>query len=357
MDETESGASLEDLKRRCAIASKLWGRIFAGLGAMTYREKGHDALHRLYRDVLSRHQGGHYHEGLRKLGIDPETEPPAVVAAKYHYLSNQLGGLPMEYAEESPHKVWIRYLPPDWTYQGVALLAMPADLGRTIYGVWHPKNGQFMGCPRLGYVATKLVTRGEPCDEGYFYEYDHDLAPDEVMRYEVAERTPEFDPATAPRLDPVAWPAARLVKAQRNYAGEYVRTATEALIDAQGEVAACDLVRQTLRYLAVQFTHELQADLGQQGAGLDAVVDLYAGLLHACFQDYTVERDGASRRRIVLESFKPFAVDAPEHLRAALFHFQTTGARILNGRLRVMREMDRAGREIWDFEDTGRWLY
>ena len=49
--------------------------------------------------------------------------------------------------------------------------------------------------------------------------------------------------------------------------------------------------------------------------------------------------------------------DAEEGLRAAMFHFQSMGARVLNGRVRAVRTPDGAGREVWEFEDAGRWLW
>ena len=57
---------------------------------------------------------------------------------------------------------------------------------------------------------------GEPYDEGYFFESDHDLAPDEIYRFKRVTTTPEFDAETAPRLDSDAWPEERLLHARRH---------------------------------------------------------------------------------------------------------------------------------------------
>ncbi len=149
-------------------------------------------LDRLWAALLRSHQDKYFLASLGKLGI--ANDPPAVAAAKYHYFSNALGGLGMEYIEESPKKVWIRYLAPAWTYPGTALAALPLGVRRTVFSSWHPRNGELLGCLRLGWVCTKLTDEGEACDEGYFIEHDHDLLPDERARFEVAEKTPEFIP-------------------------------------------------------------------------------------------------------------------------------------------------------------------
>ena len=355
MRTAETGAELEALKHRYGTATKLWGRTFSGLTAMTFREKGEAALHRLWYDLLVDHQGERYHEGLQKLGIDKE--PPAVAAAKYHYYTNLIGGLTMEYAEESPRKAWVRYKAPMWTYDGVAMLTLPAALRRTILGAWHPRNGIMMGKPNLGWVATRFIMDGDPYDEGYFYEYDHELRPEERYRFEHVTSTPEHQPDKAPRLDPDEWPEARLVRARRNFSSRYARTTTDILHRTFGDVAACYIVQQTMRCLAIQYTHEMATRLGIEGTGARDVAALFAGLLECCSQTFTREDLSADRQRIVLESFKPFDDDASEMLRAAMFHFQAVGARVLNGRLRVTRTPDGPGREVWEIEDTGRWLW
>ena len=103
-------------------------------------------------------------EGIEKLGIHEDT--PAVAAAKYHYHTNIIGGLDMEYCEESDRKAWIRYKAPMWVYDGVGMLAMPGGLRRTVFSAWHPRNGRLMGCPRLGYVGTKFIMEGRGVDGG-----------------------------------------------------------------------------------------------------------------------------------------------------------------------------------------------
>jgi hypothetical protein len=346
------------LREQCALGTKFWSKGFAGLTAVTYRDKGAEALLRLWFKFLTAHQSDRYKEGLRKLGI--HNDPPAVAAAKYHYFTNIIGGLDMEYVEESPKKVWVRYMGPMWMYAGVALLTVPSGLRRHMFSAWHPRNGLYMGCPRLGYVGTKFITEGDPCDEGYFLEYDRDLGPDEIMRYEVARHTPEFDPAKAPRLDPASWPEARILKARRGFAGGYFRVTVEVLQNMFGEFAANQIVQHAMRGIAIQFMPEFRNELRAPKRDFDGVVATLTGILDACGQSFSVETLGEKKRRIVLRTMKPFDDDAPEGLRAALFQFQEMGTRVLNGHLRITRHANSpsgpAG-EAWDIEDTGRWLW
>ena len=74
-----------------------------------------------------------------------------------------------------------------------------------------------------------MAVDGDAGLEGYFQEYDHDLPPEERLRFVRNEEPPPFDPSRAPALD---WPAERLAKAHRAYAMEYVRSALPASISS-----------------------------------------------------------------------------------------------------------------------------
>ena len=170
--------------------------------------------------------------GLDKLGL--RALPHAVAAAQYHYLSNQLGGVRVEYVYESDRKAWIRYVPPRWIWEGAAICAVPSDVSRAMLRGWHAHNGVSLGNPRLGFVCTKQTTDGQPGLEGYYLEHDHDLAPDERLRFSPGEEAPDFDPARAPRLEGAHWPRERLRKIERNYAMDYVRSMLPELVALVG---------------------------------------------------------------------------------------------------------------------------
>lgn len=345
---------IQGLRTECGLANKFWGRAWAGLLALTYREKGEGAAKSLTILTLAHHQKDFYLEGLRKLGIRDD-EPAAVRAAKYHYLTNAIGGLAMEYVEESPKKVWVRYLAPMWTYAGVAMMAIPASIRRHAGEGWHAKNGELMGAPRLGWVSTKCIMDMEPYDEGYFIEYDHDLAPGEGHRFQPSTRTPEFDPSKAPRLDPEVWPEARILKARRSWMRSYFRDTVNALLQLYGQQTVHFLVSQVMRGVAIQFTHELKQDLGIEDSDAKAIADLLYALQRASGRDAELT-DSKGTYRLLLRAQQPFEGDVAEGLRAALFEFPIMAARQINGRVSVMRVPDGEA-EAWEIRDVGRWLW
>jgi hypothetical protein len=241
------------------------------------------------------------------------------------------------------------------------MLAMPSHARRQNGRSWHARNGVLMGNDRLQYVKTKTITEGEPYDEGYWIEHDRPVPPDQAFILRAEIRTPEFDPAKAPTLDPQLWPEARILKARTGFSAGYASRSIRVVLDSYGIDLAAYLVGQTMRGLAIQYIHELKADQRIEGSDVHAVTALFAGILSACRQEFVVEAVSATRTRIVLESCKPFDWEVPEKLRDACFEFQRMGGRILNGRLKISRsvepEFGATEREIWEFEDTGRWLW
>lgn len=355
MHKTLTAEELDQLRHQFGVATRLWGRMFSGLTAVTYREKGRDALHKLWYEVLTSHQDERYHEGLEKLGIDKD--PPAVAAAKYHYYTNLIGGLSMEYAEESLRKVWVRYTAPMWTYDGVAMLAMPSDLRRTILGSWHPRNGEMMGCPRLGWVATKFIMEGDPYDEGYFIEHDHDLKPDECYRIEHVTSSPPHDPIKAPQLDDNEWPEARLIRARRNFSSRYLKSTVEVLLRQVGEVAALSIIYQAMRLLANQYTYELSEKLNRRGDSAQDIAKFFCDLLSCCSQEFLREDISPTKQKITISSFKPFDNDAPDNLKQAIFAFAEMSTRQINGNVKIQRTAINSTQDVWEIEDTGSWLW
>ncbi|MGC7404270.1 hypothetical protein ACPWR0_21585 [Pandoraea pneumonica] len=354
-DPSFSHDALAALRFDSQLATAFLGRTFSGLTAIAYRELGEAAVNELWFRALTSHQGDRYEEGLRKLGI--ENEPAAVAAAKYHYFTNIIGGLEMEYVEESPRKVWIRYLAPMWTYAGVALIAMPASVRRTVFGSWHPRNGRYMGNPRLGYVATKFSMDGDPYDEGYFFEYDHDLREDETYRIEVARHTPAFDAARAPKLDTQLWPEPRILKARPKFSAGYVQATVDSLYAMVGELRTHQLVRSAMRMLAIQMGPQLVTQTGVETRDVPGILRFHCTLLSAMGRDVTVEPgEDARRGRLVLRSYKPFDERYSPELHEAFFEFHAMATRMMSSTVKITRHESADG-EAWDVVDTGQWLY
>ncbi|MEO6957873.1 MAG: hypothetical protein ABI137_14105 [Antricoccus sp.] len=228
------------------------------LGAVARRSPS-DAAEFL-RTVFVRQREAKFLDGLTKLGL--ADLPDAVAAAQYHYLSNHIGGVHVQYIYESDRKAWIRYVPPRWAWEGTALCGVPGEVSAAMLEGWHAQNGVSLGNPRLGFVCTQQTAEGGDALEGYYYEYDHELAPQERLRFSRAERGPDFDPAAAPSLPTVTWPAKRLAKAQLNYALEYVRTALPTVLDLWGTEIGSNFIRLIGKLVGMQYYRDIASIAG-----------------------------------------------------------------------------------------------
>jgi hypothetical protein len=249
------------------------------------RRSGADAAELVFRTFRRQHLEK-FLPGLAKLGL--AGLPDAVACAQYHYLSNHLGGVRVEYMYESDEKAWVRYVPPRWIYEGAAICGVPGEVSRAMLRGWHAHNGVSLGNPRLGFVCTKQTTDGQPGLEGYYLEHDRALAPEERLRFAPGEDGPDFDPARAPRVEGADWPAARLRKVMRNYAMDYVRTILPVLAETFGEAEARHLGGVTGRLIGMQYYAETAGLLGVGPGGADGFARYLCALAEA--QGDRVER-------------------------------------------------------------------
>jgi hypothetical protein len=344
------------LRHRVDVVGTFGWSVVSGLTAIVLREKGETALNNVWRSLMAAEQSQRFVEALDKLGI--RGEPPAVTAAKYHYFSNSIGGLNLQYMEETPKKVWIRYLPPWGTFPGISALTVPPSVRRTILSTWHPRNGELLGCPRLGWVATKFVAEGHQYDEGYFFEYDHDLRPEERFRVEHVEHTPEFDPARAPKLDPEQWPEARILKGSASYASDYVKHVIEVVVSQFGMNTASYMLSCAMKLLAVQFTPSLKSLTKTEGNDPAALAHMFTAIMGAFKNQPQTRSISADSVELSFETFEPFPYPQSDALRAAAFAFFDMAVRTLNGHVRITRHFDDAtGVEKWTLTDTHTWLW
>lgn len=248
-----------------------------------------DAAEFVFR-IFRRQQLEKFLPGLEKLGF--RGLPDAVACAQYHYLSNDLGGVRVEYMPESDKKAWVRYVPPRWLYPGATICAVPSEVTRAILRGWHANNGVLLGNDRLGFVCTKMTTDGEPGLEGYYYEHDRALAPEERLRFAPDEDGPDFDPARAPRLDTATWPTERLGKAMRNYAMTYVRTMLIELAELFGADEARRLGGVTGRLIGMQSYARTAELLSVKPGGIDAFAEYLTQIGRAQGDDTMWTREG-----------------------------------------------------------------
>lgn len=344
------------LEWACDLASVIWRRQASALQLIVLREKGAEELVRYKQAMLGSHQQKHYVGGLKKLGI--ENGPPAVTAAKYHYLSNMIGGSSVEYIEETEKKVWIRYVNEDLWADGSALIVVPASSQRATFKTWHAHNAAFMGSSRLGYVCTKVRQDGEPYNEGYFIEYDEDISPEMAIRFTAVTSSPQFDPNKAPKLDPELWPQRRISLARRKYGGAYFYSHLRALWNSYGLNDAAHLTRQAMSILAVQNQRQLAERFGVEQQGFKGAVDILSSLLSITGEQYEIVKKSPQMIEIHLHKYVPFPEDLPPSLRDALFCFPSMLVRMMGGTIKMTREQRSDGvGEVWTLCDTNTWLY
>jgi hypothetical protein len=348
-------AGLESLREAISLSAEFWGKVFGGMSAAVTRDMGANEVERLWNVFLSTHQHDKYLEGMQKLGLT--NDPPAVAAAKYHYFTNTIGGLAMEYVEESDRKVWIRYLSPMWTFGGIAVIAMPQSLRRRSFSNWHPRNGIYLGRPELGYVGTKFVTEGDPYDEGYFEQTAAPLTAGTRMRYEVVSHTPEFNPELAPKLDPDVWPEARILKARSKFSTGYALETVKASETLWGTQVAARLLTDVMTMIALQFLPLLRRLAGyEDGDGVRDVAQFHAALLRASRSDVSLEYPDARSARLVTANFGPFGDDILARVWHSLGAFPAMSTRIMNGHISFeQRFID--GQLVYEYHDAGRWLW
>jgi hypothetical protein len=266
MDQLRSNPPSEAAAMK-AVA-ELYHAYFTGLilTLVTRRSAG-DAAEWVFR--VFRHQ---HHEkflsSFQKLGL--RGMPDAVACAAYHYLSNGIGGVTVEFMRESDAKAWINFVPPRWIYPGASICGVPSEVSRAFLRGWYAQNGVSLGNPRLGFVCTAQTTDGQHGLSGYFLEHDRDLMPEERLQYRPGELPPPFDPAQAPKLPAADWPPERLAKAERNYAMEYVRSGLPRLAELFGPAEAAHLGRVTGRLVGAQLYRETAGLLGITGGGAEA---------------------------------------------------------------------------------------
>jgi hypothetical protein len=254
--------------RALKAAAGLYHTFFTGLIlTLVTRRSSREAAEWVFR--VFRHQ---HHEkflsSFDKLGL--RDMPDAVACAAYHYLSNNIGGVTVEFMRESDRKAWVNFVPPRWIYPGASICGVPSEVSRAFLRGWYAQNGVSLGNPRLGFVCTAQTTDGQHGLSGYFIEHERNLSPDERLQFKPEELAPPFDPAGAPKLPAEQWPAERLAKAGRNYAMEYIRSGLPRLAEIFGPAEAGHLGRVTGRLVGAQLYSETADLLGVAVGGAEA---------------------------------------------------------------------------------------
>ena len=288
------------MEERSGVASyqaiaDLYNALMTGVVLSLVTHRSHETAREFVFRHFRRQHLEKFKPGLVKLGLD--RLPHAVACAQYHYLSNAVGGVKTEYVLESDRKAWVRYPRPRWIWRGTAIAAIPHTVNAAMLHGWHGHNGVSLGNPRLGFVCTGMITSGAPGLEGYYHEYDRDLAEHERVRFVDDETMPRFDPAKAPTLDVASWPAERLQRVYRSYAMEYARSLLPTLLELIGADGVREQVGRAARLVGMQFLDDCVARLGIADVASPAgFAGFLAELQRAQGEDVTLEGAHVTQR-------------------------------------------------------------
>jgi len=343
-------AAQRDDTAACAAVAAIYHAYLTGLIlALVTRAGAREAAEVVFR-TFRRQQLARFLPGLRKLGLDKL--PHAVACARYHYLSNQVGGVKVEYVYESDRKAWVRYPPPRWIWSGTAVCGIPTEVSRAMLRGWHGNNGVVLGNPRLGFVCTGQTVDGQPGLEGYYREWDRDLAPEERLQFAPGEECPPFRAEDAPRLPAETWPQARLQKVSRNYAMEYVTSILPETIAVLGPREGGSIAAMAARQIGMQTFDDTAARLGGIAPGAAGLAAYLARLAQAQGDD-TAANAGGDVWTIRQTTWR--LMEGPAHLAPAVFDAWNelwVGAALAHDRwltLEVSRRRDR-GDPVWEWQ-------
>jgi hypothetical protein len=267
-----------------------------GLQLMVSTRKGPDVVGDWMFRLFRRQHLEKFRSGFAKLGL--EGLPDAVACARYHVLSNAMGGVAVEYMVESDAKAWVRFRYPRWMYDGPTLCGVPVGASRGFLEGWYAHNGVTLGNPRLGFVCVSEDMTGEFGLCGYFREFERALRPEERLQFARGELPPPFDPSAQPAPPPGLWNASRLEKARRNYALDFIRGGICSLAEVIGEPQTRELGSLAARLIGLQYFQATAALIDARDGGPDDAAD-YLCRMFAGMGDAVERSVEPGRRRIV----------------------------------------------------------
>lgn len=272
--------------------AELHHQYLLGLELMVATREGPEVVGDWMFRLFRRQHEDKFLSSFQKLGL--ADEPHAVACAKYHVLSNGMGGVAVEYMGESAKKAWVRFRYPRWMYDGAAICGVPVEASRGFLRGWYGQNGVTLGNPRLGFVCVSEDMTGQFGLCGYFREYDHDLSEDERLVFAPDERPPPYDPAKQPAPPAQEWSEERLAKANRNYAVEYIRNGVRELVNVLGEERALELCKLAARLTGLQHYPHMATAVGAVDGGPKEAAEFLAAILGGMGDETSVAEDGGA---------------------------------------------------------------
>jgi len=202
-------------------------------------------------------------------------------------LSNTLGGVSVEYMEESKQKAWVRFRYPRWIFSGPAICGIPIEVSRGFLRGWYAHNGVVLKNPKLGFVCVSEDMTGQFGLCGYFKEYDRELSSEERLQFKPDEIVPEFYEDNQPNLKIRDWGKERLTKIKMNYSVNYFCHSLIALSEIVGIKKAREYGAHVGKLIGAQYYQSLAQKFGLIEGGPKEVVEFMSvvmqGLGDKCF--------------------------------------------------------------------------
>ncbi len=297
--------------------AELHHQYLLGLELMVASREGPDVVGEwMFRLFRSQHEEK-FLSSFKKLGLDGQ--PHAVACAKYHVLSNGMGGVAVEYMAESDKKAWVRFRYPRWMYDGAVVCGIPVEASRGFLRGWYAQNGVSLGNPRLGFVCVSEDMTGQFGFCGYFKEYDHDLSEEERLAFAPNERPPAYDPNEQPEPPATEWSEERLAKANRNYAVEYIRNGIRELVAVLGEARALELAKLAARLTGLQHYRRMAETIGMPEGGPQAAAEFLSAMFQGMGDEAEAQPqsgEGATVRHTGLRIVRGLPTSERDHLLA-----------------------------------------
>ena len=293
---------ISEEKKTIQAQADLHHQYFLGLQLMVAVEESKQTVFDWMFRLFRKQHEEKFLSSFSKLGLDGL--PDAVACAKYHVLSNGIGGVAVEYIAESDTKAWVRFRYPRWMYAGPAICGIPIEAGRGFLHGWYAQNGVSLNNPRLGFVCVSEDVTGQFGLCGYFKEYDHYLSPDERLIFSPDERVPLYDAKVQPLPPQSEWNEVRLLTATRNYAVEYIRNGIASLIEIVGEARAEALACRAARLTGLQHYSVMAATIGAVDGGVEDAARFLVGMFSGMGDEAKVVDQSNSEAEILREGFR-----------------------------------------------------
>ncbi len=285
--DADSSSTADDQIAAIRAQAHLHHAYLLGLQLMISTRKGPEVTGEWMFRLFRRQHLDKFLSSFAKLGL--ADLPDAVACAKYHVLSNGIGGVGVEYIAENDRKAWVRFRYPRWMYHGPTLCGVPVEVSRGFLKGWYAHNGVSLGNPRLGYVCVSEDMTGEFGLCGYFKEYDHELSEDERLQFAKGELPPPFVAEDQPSPPADQWSELRLEKASRNYALDYIRNGLCELADVIGADETLELGGLAARLIGMQYFDETAQMTGAADGDLSDAADYLRAMFAAMGDDVTVQ--------------------------------------------------------------------